>query len=128
MSLPTVAGWLVQSQTSYSYGLWEGGRRMTMALSGYGRQYEYNTFIAENTGQWAMFKSDWADGIRSEIFMAKLPPFPGGNSVPRSTFVNFPVQIPAGSPYAEIEFGYVENGSSTSYYCSPRGVYNWRAP
>jgi hypothetical protein len=67
-----------------------------------------------------MFKADWADGIRSEIFMAKLPPFPGGNSVPRSTFVNYPVEIPGGSAYAEIKFGYVENGAANSYYCTLR--------
>jgi hypothetical protein len=120
MSLPAVAGWLVQNDDSYSYQIWEGGRRLTMALTGYGRQYEYNTFIPENTGTWGMFKADWADGIRSEIFMARLPPFPGGNSVPRNTFVNYRVQVPGGPAYAEIEFGYMENGAANAYYCTSR--------
>jgi hypothetical protein len=40
--------------------------------------------------------------------------------VPRSTFVNYPVEIPGGSVYAEIKFGYVENGAPNSYYCTLR--------
>jgi hypothetical protein len=120
VALPFAAGWLVQNDNSYSYGLWEGGRRLTMAFSGYGRQYELNVFSAENTGQWGLFKSDWTDLLRSEIFMVKFPPFPGGNSIPRSTFVNLPVGVPAGMAYAEIKFGMLENGASTAFYCTQR--------
>ena len=119
-TLPSVGGWLVQHDAGYSYSLFEGARRMTMGFSGYGRQYPYNTFIPESTGTWGMFKADWADGVRSAIFMAKLPPFPGGNTVSRSTWVNYPVQVPGGAAYAEIRFGYLENGAASSYSCTPR--------
>ena len=30
------------------------------------------------------------------------------------------MQIPAGAAYAEIKFGYMENGSAGSYYCTSR--------
>ena len=119
-NLPSIGGWLVQHDASFSYALFENARKMTMGLSGYGRQYAFNTFIPESTGAWGMFKADWADGVRSNIFMAKLPPFAPQSSIPRSTFVNLPVQIPAGAAYAEIQFGYMENGSAQAYYCTSR--------
>ncbi len=119
-SLPNVTGSLVQHDASYNYAMFEGARVITMGFTGYGRQYEFNSFIPDSSGAWGLFKADWADGVRSEIFMAKLPPFPGGNSIPRNTFVKFPVEIPAGTAYAEIKFGYMENGSAASYYCTSR--------
>src|SRR5579863_1531358 len=117
---PTVGAWLVQHDASQSYSLFEYARKLTMAFTGPGRQYEYSTFIPETTGTWGLVKSDWLDGIRSEIMMAKLPPFPAGGSVPRNTFVTYPVQVPAGPAYAEIRFGYLENGSAQAYYCTSR--------
>jgi hypothetical protein len=119
-SASMTAGWLPQYDGGSSYALFENARRLTMGLGGYGRQYEFNTQIPETTGTWSMFKTDWADGVRSEIFMAKLPPFPSGGSVPRNTFVEYPVQVPAGPAYAEIRFGYTENGSAQAYYCTSR--------
>jgi hypothetical protein len=119
-NLPSIAGWLVQHDASNSYSQFENARKMSMGLTGYGRQYAFNTFIPESTGAWGMFKADWADGFRGGIFMAKLPPFAPQNSTPRSTFVNLPVLVPAGAAYAEIKFGYIENGSAQSYFCTSR--------
>jgi hypothetical protein len=113
------AAWLVQVDGSYAYSLAESSRRLTMGLTGWGRQYPYSTFIPESTGTWGMFKADWADGIRSDIFMARLPPAQA-SSIPRNTFVNVPVSIPAGLAYAEIEFGYMENGAANAYHCTSR--------
>jgi hypothetical protein len=111
---------LIQYNTAYAYVSGEGMRRLTMGLGRYGSAQGSSTFISETTGTWGMFKSDWADGIRSEIFAVKFPPFPGGNSIPRNTFVNYPVELPAGPAYAEIQFGYMENGSVQAYYCTSR--------
>jgi hypothetical protein len=111
---------LVQMDGSQSYSVGEFGRRITMGLTGWGRQYEANTFISESTGQWGMFRADWADGIRSEVFMAKLPPYPPASSIPRNTFVNYPVLIPMSAGFADIEFGYMENGGAQAYYCTSR--------
>jgi hypothetical protein len=116
----TNASQLVMFDGSRTYSGQEFGRRVTMGLNGWGRQYQFNTFIPETTGTWAFFKSDWNSGIRSELFMAEIPQQNGGNSVPRNTFVNFPVTIGNGSTYAEIKFGYAENGSAASYYCTNR--------
>jgi hypothetical protein len=114
------AAQLVQVDGSQAYSLNEFSRRLTMGLTGWGRQYPYNTFISESTGTWGMFKADWADGIRSDIFMALLPPYAQANSVPRNTFVNVPVTVPAHVAYAEIKFGYMENGGALAYYCTSR--------
>jgi len=119
-SLPNTAGSLTQRDVSYSYGVGEGARVLTRGLSGYGRQFEFNTFIADSTGTHGLFKTDWADGVRSDVFMAKLPPFPGGSSIPRNTFINLPVLVPAGAAYAEIKFGYMENGGAPSSFCTSR--------
>jgi hypothetical protein len=116
----TNAAQLVQMDGSQSYASQEFGRRLTMGLTGWGRQYQFNTFIAESTGTWGMFKADWADGIRSEIFMALLPPYAPASSVPRNTFVKYPVGVPAYAAFAEVMFGYVENGNPQAYFCSSR--------
>ncbi len=118
----TNAAWMAQMDGTESYGNFEFGRRLSMGLTGYGRQYQFNTLIAESTGTWGMFKADWADGIRSEVFMAKLPSFPPFNSVARNAFVNIPVQFGSGSAFAEVQFGYAENGFATGGipYCTAR--------
>jgi len=112
--------WLHQFSVSQSYYGGEYNRRITLGLNGHYRQYGASTFIPEVTGTWAFFKADWADGIRSELFMTKFPPFPGGNSIPRNTFVNYSIQVPGGGAYAEIKFGYMENGSAQAYFCTNR--------
>jgi len=118
---PPLLSWLVQMDASRSYSGFEFGRRLTLGLTGHLRQYGYSTFIPEPTGTWGLFKADWADGVRSEIFMAKLPPFPTSDSaVPLNTFINYAVPVPGGANYAEIEFGYMENGAANAYYCTSR--------
>lgn len=118
-SMPHVAGALVQHDASFSYAKFEGGRVLTKGLSGYGRQYEFNTFIPDPTGGLAFFKTDWTDGIRSEIFMAELPPFPTVSSSRGSNFVNLAIPFSC-TGYAEAQFGYLENGSTTNYFATPR--------
>ena len=120
MSLPSVAGEVVQHDASFNYGLFEGGRILSKCLSGYGRQYEFGTAIPDPTGTGVFCKADWADGVRSEIFVLQVPPFPSGDSTARSSFVSLPVNLPGGYAYAEARFGNAENGSPTSYYCTAR--------
>lgn len=116
----TGAGWLVQMDASQQYANYEYGRRLTMGLTGWGRQYQFNTHLADPTGTYSFFKADWADGIYSPLMMAKLPPFDAILSTPHYGFVNVPVSFGSGSTYAEVQFGYAENGSIASYYCTSR--------
>lgn len=66
----------------------------------------------------------WLDGVRTDDLLSVLPPFPGPDGVTRNTFESVPVAVPApavtGAQSAIVEFGYVENGSATSYYCTSR--------
>jgi hypothetical protein len=89
------------------------------------RDFDFATPIVEPTGKWAIFACEWCSGVRSDLFMAKLPPFPrttkatGGGS----TFQPVLVKIGASSNWdlARIRFGYVENGGNpTTFYCTPR--------
>jgi hypothetical protein len=56
--------------------------------------------------------------------MVKIPPTPALDGVDRSTFVGAPISItpPGGSGIATatVEFGYVEQGTPTQYYCTSR--------
>jgi hypothetical protein len=56
--------------------------------------------------------------------MTILPPYPASDGVARFTFLPVPVAIdpPAGLPAQSVivEFGYAENGSPESYYCTSR--------
>jgi hypothetical protein len=115
------ASWLVQMDGSQPYSNQEFGRRITTGLSGIGRQYQFNTFIPESTGNWGFFKADWADGIRSEVFMAKLPPFPAFDSTVRYGFINYPVGGSCSSgDTIRVAFGYAENGAISNFYATPR--------
>lgn len=52
--------------------------------------------------------------------MGVMPPDPPTSSVFRGDFYQYPVPIQAGSAYAEIQFGYAENGPPDQFYCTSR--------
>src|SRR6185312_15367876 len=63
-------------------------------------------------------------GIRTDLFAAKLPPWPAYDSENRGGFVNLHVTIGksnnTAAPNARIRFGYAENGPPDSYFCTAR--------
>ncbi len=68
---------------------------------------------------WTTFSVNYLDSARRELYMAKVPPFPAGDSVTRSAFVPVPLTLkpPAGlkASNAIVEFGYQEfNGNCTT--------------
>jgi hypothetical protein len=75
-------------------------------------------------GSWALIRTPFFNRTRAEVFVAKLPPWGAPDSVARSTFV--PVALTLKPPTgltvnnAVVQFGYVENGSPTSFYCTSR--------
>jgi len=100
-------------------------RKVSTGFMGPGREFDYATAIVESTGKWAIFACEWCGGVRSDLFMAKLPPFPrttkatGGGS----TFqpVSVLLSASAGFDLARIRFGYAENGGNpAAFYCTPR--------
>jgi hypothetical protein len=103
-------------------------RRITMGLSGPGRQYQFGTFIPDPTGTWAFMQGFWMDGARNDLIMAKLPPWPDPQQieadakVDRTNFIMRQVQIPADQnlPTARVRFGYAEDGAPGNFFCTPR--------
>ena len=86
-------------------------RRITHGFARYRRQPEvyYSNGKALPGGEWALFVGRWIDNQRSDIYAAKLPPFPQPDGVDRSTFVGVPVAVPAAplrADNAAVEFGY----------------------
>jgi len=65
---------------------------------------------------WAMFQSNYLDGISRNDYMAMMPPFPPASSVARGVFVTVPIAVkpPAGAGVnnAIVQFGYQEYGSN----------------
>jgi hypothetical protein len=54
----------------------------------------------------------------------KLPPFPAGDDVDRTTFQSIPISITPpdglGVTNAIVQFGYAENGAPGDFYCTSR--------
>jgi hypothetical protein len=99
-------------------------RRLGFGLMGPGRQYEFSTAVPDPTGSWAVFACNWCDGVRNELFMAKLPKLPGstnqtqiGNDFQILTVTLGPsVEL----DQARVRFGYAENGDPASLFCTTR--------
>jgi hypothetical protein len=85
--------------------------------------YYWNARVTPE-GTWMIVRSDYFDRQRAEEFLVKLPPYPERDGVDRSNFVPVTMYIPAllDQPVdnAVIEFGYAENGSAASLYCTSR--------
>lgn len=85
-----------------------------------GRWNQLNVFANANTpAPAALFTLErWVDGVRSDLFLFKLPPMTFPDSINRAQFV--PITVPVTSGTHTIQFGYAEWGSPSNYYCSSR--------
>ena len=81
----------------------------------------FSNVHATPDGSGAIFTCDWCNGVRSDLYWAKLPPTPPADTTSRSTYVNSPV-ILRGKPgdQVRIRFGYGENGPPASLFCTTR--------
>jgi len=120
----------------YSFGAWAtqhdvsrddpaglNGRRLTMAFTGPGRQYQFKNLHATPSGRWAFVESGWVDGVRDDMLLVKLPPWPNAQQDgTRNGFVPIQVDLPPNEQYskARIRFGYAENGPVSSFFCTSR--------
>jgi hypothetical protein len=100
------------------------GRSLTKALGRYRLVDPYWHGKALSDASWLMFRSMYTNGAWTDILLAKLPPYPPTDSVARWTFQPIPLKLtpPAGLSVdnAVIQFGYAENGSPGSFYCTSR--------
>src|SRR6185312_9685156 len=99
-------------------------RKLGMWFNGPGRTNNFAGLAASRDGTWAFGSCVYCDGIRTDLFAAKLPPWPAYDSENRGGFVNLHVTIGksnnTAAPNARIRFGYAENGPSGSYFCTAR--------
>lgn len=117
-----LGAWAVQWDTTRPD--FSGGtvRRLTMALSGPGRQYTFANSHPTPDGKWAWLPGYWLDGYRTDLLLVKLPPWPWRDNLQRQNFqpVKYTIQAMAGASYARVRFGYAENGPVESFYCTAR--------
>lgn len=118
----TMMAQLVQVDASQAYSNYEHIRTVTMGLTGPGRQYQFSSFIPESTGKWGMFKVDWADGQRMEIFGASMPAwFDDSATIARNNYVPVAVAVTGGTGLtARLRIGYTDYGTPSQGYCTAR--------
>ena len=84
--------------------------------------FENNALLPDNS--WILYRQEWLNYQRPEMWMAKNLPYPPRDSVNRGTFVPLPVTLspPAGLDVnnAIIEFGYQEYGAPQAINCTTR--------
>ncbi|MGA2134998.1 MAG: hypothetical protein ABSH50_22160 [Bryobacteraceae bacterium] len=84
--------------------------------------FENNRMLPDNS--WLLLRTDFLNYQRSDMWMAKMPPYPAPDSVSRGTFVpvTVTVQPPASLAVnnAVVEFGYQEYGAPQLINCTTR--------
>ena len=97
-------------------------RRLTMAFTGPGRQYQFSSIKPTPDGKWALVRPGWIDGVRPHMMLVKIPSVAKSDGVNRADFIRYRVDVPArdGATHVRIRFGYAENGPPSSYFCTSR--------
>jgi hypothetical protein len=122
MSSHPWGGWATQFDTTKQDVTASGIRRLTMGLTGPGRQYAYGNLRALPDGKWALMSGWWLDGVRLDVLLVKLPAFQEADSANRNDFaaVTVPIGALTGATQAVVDFGYAEYGEPSNFYCTPR--------
>jgi hypothetical protein len=84
----------------------------------------FDTVYVLPNAQWMIFEGQFVgDGsLNKSYFIAKIPPPPAKDSYNRLDFIPISITLPPlnGATQAFVRFGYAENGSATSLYCTSR--------
>jgi len=115
-----VGTWAVQQDLSQNNPQGSLLRRLTMAFTAPSRQYTYTNWRPTPDGSWGFMLNQYADGVFPIMWMAKLPPWQGYDTVRRDDFIQLPIFLGTGADLAEIRFGYEENGAYNQFYCTTR--------
>lgn len=121
-ALPIAPDFNACTQLNWGFGAYSNGeyaRRLAQPFAPWeGTSDFFNCGqLPDNSG--VFIPMNWANNVRSDIYYLKLPPTPEVSSVDRSTYVSIPVAVPAGAA-ARIQFGYLEFGGPTDFYCTTR--------
>jgi hypothetical protein len=121
--LGAYTGNLVQFGTTQQDAMGVVARRLGPAFSRWNQQSVYWNMSMTTTGELGMSQVRWLDGVRHEDILTVLPSYPAGDSISRSTFVPIDMSVPPtndGGSNVVVEFGYGENGSADSFFCTSR--------
>jgi hypothetical protein len=116
---------IIQQEVDVADSVGINWRKVSTGFMGPGREFNYATAIVEPTGKWAIFSCQWCGGVRTDLFMAKLPPFPRSTKATGGGSTFQPVSVTLGASasmdLARVRFGYAENGGNpATFYCTPR--------
>ena len=125
---------LAQGQGAYQFGFTSNtvglsAGEISQGLVGAGYTRKLTSGFGGIRTQSKVFKPtpDGSLGVLTDspgTLIVKMPPYPSPDGVDRSTFVRAPISITApqglGIATATVEFGYVEYGTPTQYYCTSR--------
>ena len=135
-----LVNWYAENATcisnQYPYGFWVAqwdsaandpqgtrGRRLTSAFVAPGRQYNFTNAKPTPDGKWLLVQAEWLEGQRTDMFWLKLPPWPAISDDPGSNPFSSGVSISRGGAPGDsmrVAFGYGENGSPASFFCTSR--------
>jgi hypothetical protein len=96
-------------------------RPITTSFRPLSKQSSYWSARAAASGNFLLTFSDNANfSGQSAIFAVPVPPLPAWDGVDRTTWVPVNATAAGGHGSAVVQFGYAENGPSSSFYCSSR--------
>ncbi len=100
-------------------------RMLSTGFAGIGGQYQYSEPKVSPDGAWMFVPCWWLNGVRSEVCAVSLPAFPAQDSVVRTGFVPYDLNISGVSgDQVRVCWGYAENGpvdgSANSLYPASR--------
>lgn len=116
---PTL-GKIIQVRASASDPGAQFWRAAGMGFGGIGRHDQFSVATTDPTGTWAFSGNVWLDGRRYDRIATQLPSTAPITGAARTGYANYSVHLGSESAYAEIQFGYAENGSTENYYCTSR--------
>lgn len=115
-----IGDWALQWDITQADLVGSNFRRLTKGFSSVSRMFTaWNWRSAPDAG-WGWIPATFASGQFPMLYVAKLPPWPGYDSVTRSSYVNVPITAASGA-LVEIRFGYEENGATNGFDCTSRG-------
>lgn len=101
----------------------QGSRLLSYLLTAPGEMYPYTHMISSADNSFGIASAHHTQGWTVMPWVLKLPPWQEDSS-DRTTFGGITVHLPAGSAFAEIQFGYSRfigaNAAPTVFYCTSR--------
>ena len=109
----------VTRQTNENLGRWE--RRITTGGGRYNGQDTYSNSKLIFNSNLLLFNCAAPNLQRAQdICVGPMLPDPPLDPVLRNDFFAYPVQFDSTAKYAEVQFGYAENGAAEQFYCTSR--------